>query len=177
MKKKVASKKSFRKIVTVITQIFPRFDIWSLFLTAHDDFSSIIEISAVFEKTNVVSIFFPGSLIETKSNLKEYFNSVGVFRCNVYIETTSFLWPSINDFLNLLLGFTTLLARNRETKVVSLSAKQKNGPAGRKSGFNFFHLAFHEYHLGFQDFLATIVVNTTNKVQKNHWNPGRKIWK
>ena len=73
----------------------------------------------------VVSIFFPGSLIEPKSNLKEYFNSVGVFRCNFYIETMSVLWPSINDFLNLPFGFTTLSTRNRETKVVSLSAKQK----------------------------------------------------
>ena len=135
-------------------QIFPRFDVWNLFLTAHDDLSSIIEISAVFEKTNVVSIFFPGSLIEPKSNLKEYFNSVGVFRCNVYIKTMSFVWHSVNDFLNLLGGFTTLLARNRETKVVSLSAKQKNGSAGCPNGFNFFHLALHEYHLRFQVFLA-----------------------
>ena len=42
--------------------------------------------------------------------------------------------------------------------------KNKLKPLG---GLSYFFFAFHEYHFGFQDFLAKIVVNTT-KVKKNN---------
>ena len=44
--------------------------------------------------------------------------------------------------------------------------RRPEGPAEAPSGLNLFFFALHEYHFGFQDFLAKIVVNTTKKVKK-----------
>ena len=40
------------------------------------------------------------------------------------------------------------------------------GPSRVTQSFHFFFFALHDYHFGFQDFFAKIVVNTTKKVKK-----------
>ena len=97
-------------------------------------------------------------------------------------------WISL-FFLTFLVVFTTILARKSwKPKWYSCSAKKKinhlvpqlgrrfalrfglrSGPRAQPSHqvVSIFFFALHEYHFGFQDFLAKIVVNTTKKVKKN----------
>ena len=57
------------------------------------------------------------------------------------------------------------------------AAAATKSPAGCPSSFNFFFLAFHEYHLWFSNFVAKNIREYHQKWPNNQWNPGHKIKK